>query len=42
VPHCHLQLMPKQQYFGFKSGARLVQVGNSYSKSIKDRKHHAS
>jgi hypothetical protein len=42
VPQCKVQLMPKKQYLGFKSGARLDQVGDSHSKGIKDRKHRVS
>jgi hypothetical protein len=42
VSQCKVQLMPKKQYLGFKSGVRLDQVGNSRSKSIKDRKYRPS
>jgi hypothetical protein len=42
VLQCKVQLVPKQQYLGFKSGARLDQVGSSQSKGIKHRKHRVS
>jgi hypothetical protein len=42
VPQCKAQLMPKEQYLGFKPGAGLDQVGHSHSKGIEDRKHRAS
>jgi len=42
VPQGKVQLMPKQQYLGFKSGARPEQVGDDHHKSTKDRKHRAS
>jgi len=41
VPQCKVQLMPKKQYLGFKSGARLDQVGDDRSKGIKHRQHRA-
>jgi hypothetical protein len=42
VPQGKAQLMPKQQYLGFKPGARPEQVGDDCHKSTKDRKHRAS
>ncbi len=42
VSQCKIQLMPKKQYLGFKSGAQLDQVGDNHSKGIKDRKHRVS
>jgi hypothetical protein len=35
VPQCKAQLMPKKQTIGFKLGARLNQVDDDHSKSIK-------
>jgi len=42
MPQGEVQLMPKQQYLGFKPGARPEQVGDDRQKSTKDRKHRAS
>jgi hypothetical protein len=42
VPQCKVQLMPKKQYLGFKSGARPEQVDKEHSKSTKERKHRFS
>ena len=42
LPQCKVQLMPKQQYLGFESGALLDQVGDSQSEGIKGRKHRDS
>jgi len=38
-PQCDVQLMTEKDVLGFKSTARLEQVGNEYSERMQDRKH---
>jgi hypothetical protein len=38
-PQCDVQLMTENDVLGFKSTARLEQVGNEHSERMQDRKH---